>query len=124
MRTRNPLALVVLSLVWTPAHAELRVPAFTAYLDPNPEGARVSESGITDWKDPTTKVLWFGQIKTAGKTELAVTLRLVEGATSRLRLAVAGQSREASAKGEGAKPTTVRFGAFDLPATRTRSGGC
>jgi len=31
-----------------PARAELRVSAFTAYLDPDPEGARISErSGIT-----------------------------------------------------------------------------
>ncbi|MEY4485314.1 MAG: hypothetical protein RL693_2766, partial [Verrucomicrobiota bacterium] len=34
----------------TLARAELRIPAFTAYLDPNPNGARVSkDNGITGW---------------------------------------------------------------------------
>src|ERR1043165_8678305 len=76
--------------------AELRVPASTAYLDPNPEGARVSSrSGITGWSDPGLKILWFGEIKVAGKLTPRVELRLPEGARSKLRLSVGGQSREA-----------------------------
>jgi hypothetical protein len=56
------------------------------------DGARVSlRSGITGWEDAGLKVLWFGEIKTAGKLDCAVTLRLAEGASSRLRLTVAGQ---------------------------------
>ena len=48
--------------------AELRVPAATAYLDPNPEGAQVSaKRGITGWRDPKVHVLWFGDFKSAGK---------------------------------------------------------
>ena len=34
----------------------LRVPAYCAYLDPNPEGAIVDNSGIHDWQDPALKV--------------------------------------------------------------------
>src|SRR4051812_4310292 len=84
------------------AKAELRVPAFTAYLDPDPRGARVSESsGITGWKDPAVKVLWFGEINTAGKLECALTLRLAAGAETKFRLTVAGQSHEAAVKGAG-----------------------
>jgi hypothetical protein len=45
--------------------AELRVPAFTAYLEPDVNGARVSTNGIRGWTDPKLKVLWFGEIKTA-----------------------------------------------------------
>ena len=50
LRITAPLGvLFTLSVLGTgPARAELRVSAFTAYLDPDPEGARISErSGIT-----------------------------------------------------------------------------
>ena len=96
---------------------ELRVPAFTAYLDPKPDGARVSaNSGITGWADPALKVLWFGEIRTPGALDCAVALRLPEKAVSKLRLTVAGQSREAAATGAGAALVTVRFGAFKIAA--------
>jgi hypothetical protein len=42
--------------------AQLRIPAYTAYLDPNVDGAHVSErTGITSWENPALKVLWFGE---------------------------------------------------------------
>lgn len=95
--------------------AQLRVPAFTAYLDPDVRGARVSErSGITRWDDPAIKVLWFGQINTPGKLDCAVTLRLPEDQTSKLCLTVAGQSREATVIGAGSDLVTAKFGSFDI----------
>jgi hypothetical protein len=97
--------------------AELRVPAFTAYLDPNPDGARVSaNSGITGWTDPALSVVWFGDIRTVGTLDGALVLRLPEKAVSRLRLTVAGQSREAQAAGAGAAPVTVHFGSYSIAA--------
>ena len=78
-----------------PVAGALRVPAFTAYIDPDVRGARVSErSGITRWTDPAMKVLWFGQIKTPGRLDCSLALKLPEGAISKLRLTVAGRSRE------------------------------
>jgi hypothetical protein len=98
--------------------ADIRIPAFTAYLDPDVRGARVSQrSGITGWNDPTLKVLWFGDIRTAGKLDCSVTLRLPAEATSQLRLTVSGQTHQASVKGSGADLVTADFGSFDLPAT-------
>ena len=101
------------------AGAELRVPAFTAYLDPDVRGARVSarsgRSGITGWRDPKLKVLWFGEIKTPGRLDCAVRMRLGRDATSRLRLTVAGRSREAGVTGLGNdKLVTADFGTFDV----------
>ncbi|EEF63382.1 DUF3472 domain-containing protein [Pedosphaera parvula] len=97
------------------AKAELRVPAFTAYLDPDPEGASVSRgSGITAWQDPALKVLWFGEIKHSGKLECSLTLRLAASAETKLRLTVAGQSREASVKGAGEKLVRISFEPFDV----------
>jgi Domain of unknown function (DUF3472)/Domain of unknown function (DUF5077) len=99
------------------ANAQLRVPASTAYLDPDPDGARVSQrSGITGWQDPALKVLWFGEFKHPGRLECSVELRLPAGAQSRLRLTVAGTSQEALASGTGTNPVTVPFKAFDIAA--------
>ena len=96
------------------ARAELRVPGFTAYLDPDVNGARISESsGITGWSDPNLKVLWFGELKTPGEVTCAVELRLPAGRESRLRLTVAGTSREASAVG-GTNMVRVAFGSFPI----------
>jgi hypothetical protein len=107
--------MVLITIATAAAADELRVPAFTAYLDPNVEGARVSaRSGITRWDDPALKVLWFGQIKTAGKLDCSVAVRLPKDATSKLRLAVASQSHETSATGEGSDPVTVGFGSFEI----------
>ncbi len=108
---------VVLFLCLTNAvsAAELRVPGFTAYLDPDGRGARVSQrSGVVGWTDPGTKVLWFGEIKTPGKLDCSIVLRPPADTTSKLRLTIAGQSHEASAKSAGADPVTVAFGSFDI----------
>ncbi len=99
------------------ARAELRVPAFTAYLEPDPDGADVSSrSGVSGWTDPSLKVLWFGDIKTPGQLDCSLEMHLPAGVESKLRLTVAGQSREASAKGRGDDLVKVDFGAFDIPA--------
>jgi hypothetical protein len=98
--------------------AEVRVPAYTAYLDPNPNGARVSaRSGVTGWSDPGLKVLWFGELKQSGTMEAALALRLPPGAASKLRLTVAGQLREATVKGAGTELVTARFGVFEVRET-------
>ncbi len=108
--------IAVLSLLaLCQARAQLRVPAFTAYIEPNPDGASVSRSGISDWTDPSLKVLWFGEIKNPGQLHCALELRLPAGAESKLRLGLAGTSREATAKGMGDDVVKLDFGSFDIP---------
>jgi len=98
----------------TPA-AELRIPAFTAYLDPDVRGLRVSSrSGITGWNDSELKVLWFGEIKNPGMLDCSVVLRLPADATSKLQLTLAGQSNQAIVRGAGPDIVTADFGAFDI----------
>jgi hypothetical protein len=58
-------------------------------------------------------VLWFGDVKTAGKLDCAVVLRLAKGVPSRLRLTVGAQSHEAAATG-GAGATVVKFGEYAI----------
>lgn len=94
--------------------AALRVPAFTAYLDPDPDGAEVSPgAGVSNWTDPTLKVLWFGEIKSPGELDCTLELRLPQGAESKLRLSVAGKSREATVKGNG-ELVKADFGSFEI----------
>ena len=81
-RLRSPAR----SATATSALAELRVPASTAYLDPDPNGAKVTKEGISGWTDPQITVTWFGEIKNAGMLDASVALRLPQGASSRLRL--------------------------------------
>ncbi len=118
MKYSRLLTITVLLLAGLAAQAqsELRVPAFTAYLDPDVEGAQVGRSGISGWDNPKLRVLWFGNLQTTGRLDCAVTVRLPAGAESKLRLTVAGQSREAAAKGAGDDAVKVSFGAFDIAA--------
>jgi Domain of unknown function (DUF3472)/Domain of unknown function (DUF5077) len=117
MNALRHLPLILVFALAPGMKAELLVPACTAYLEPNPEGARVSpRSGITGWHDPALKVVWFGELKRAGPLECSVGLRLPAGAASRLRLTVAGQSQEALAKGSTSNSATVRFEPFDISA--------
>ncbi len=108
-------ALAALAFIGNCAAAELRVPAFTAYLDPDPDGANVeSPSGLTGWNGPALKVTWFGEIKTPGKCTATLQLRLPENRMSKLRLTVAGHTHEAEAKGAGEKSVTISFGEYDI----------
>jgi hypothetical protein len=113
--THPGLLCAAMALSCASADAELRVPAFTAYLDPDVEGARISpRSGLTGWKDPGLTVLWFGEFKTPGRLDCAVSLRLPQDTPSKLRLTVAGQSREATIRGSGTNLVLANFGSFEI----------
>ncbi len=78
------------------AFAGVRVPAFTAYLEPDGHGATVSEEkGVTGWNSDAASVSWFGELKAAGKLTAVVE---AQGAASRLRLKVGDQAHEALVK--------------------------
>jgi hypothetical protein len=110
------LLLTAVARGWE-AHAELRIPAYTAYLEPKPDGAEVSRhSGIVGWQDPAINVLWFGEIKNPGRLDCSLAVRLPAGQESRLRLTVAGTSHEARARGAGTNRVTVPFGSFEVAA--------
>ena len=114
---RTLFALAASLAIMAPASAQLRVPAFTAYVDPDVNGARISTNGVTRWTDSNLKVLWFGEIKSPATIDAAVELRLPVNSTSKLRLSVAGQSRDAEVKGAGTNVVSARFGKFALKET-------
>ncbi len=114
---KKQIVLALCLLASFRAQADLRVPAFTAYLEPDSDGAQISRnSGIKNWTDPGEKVLWFGEIKTPGSLECALEVQLPTDAETKLRLTVGGESREVAAKGAGANATKLDFGSFNIPA--------
>ena len=56
-----------LEIAMAQTNDRLRVPAFTAYVTPDPDGARVSREGVTKWNDPAQKILWGGEVHNAGE---------------------------------------------------------
>lgn len=99
------------------ASAQLRVPGFTAYLEPDPDGARVSaRAGITGWRDPGLRISWFGEVKAAGTIDCTVRLHLKAGASSKLRLTVAGQAHEQTVSGADTNEVSASFGQYQVAA--------
>ncbi|MFT4640552.1 MAG: hypothetical protein ACI8T1_003881 [Verrucomicrobiales bacterium] len=118
----KPFLLIFLSSA-AMAQGELRVPAATAYLDPDPSGARVSKDrGISGWSDSKLSVMWFGQFKNAGEFTAKVEMRLKEGERAKFSLTVDGQSHEASVRGAGDEETVIAdFGKFTLANASNQS---
>lgn len=107
-----PLFLFIVQPAWG---AELLVPAATAYIDPDPEGARVGEEGIRGWRDAKNRILWFGEIKEVGDLTAAVEIRLPEKTSRKYRLSVGAEQHESSVTGT-ADPVTVEFGTYKIAA--------
>jgi len=107
---------IVISLLlgaWSAAHAELSVPANTAYSLPDPEGFRISRRGTVHWTNPKETVNWYGKFETTGEVHAKLVLRLTLGKETKLRLSLGDEKREARATGNGGdQPVTVDFGAF------------
>jgi hypothetical protein len=103
--------LLLLTLI--SARAELRIPGCTAYGAPDFDAIRVhKERGVTNWTNPGQSVLWFGEIRTPGKLDVAVIVNMPEAKAAKFTLSVAGKSAEATADGTG--EVLVKFGTFDV----------
>jgi hypothetical protein len=93
----------------------LTVPSFTAYLDPNPNGARVTtDAGITRWSDPKIKVQWFGQINSIGELTAKVEVELNKDDKLNLSLTLGKEIRKVTLIGKGTSPVIADFGKFNI----------
>jgi len=123
--TKQSITLLVLlaALAVSASGAELRVPAFTAYTLPDPDGARISQrGGVTRWNRPDLKVVWYGQFKQTGEITATVSLRLPKDDKSKLKLTVAGQSREVTVTGAGNDTlVSADFGTYMVKETGYQS---
>jgi hypothetical protein len=111
-----PFSILCMSVCRVTAAEPLRVPAFTAYIEPDPNGLRVNEkNGITGWNDPTKKVVWFGKLN-AGELKVSLALRFPKPGSSTLRLTVAEKPLTAKASATDNQPVTVDFGSAEIKA--------
>lgn len=95
--------------------AAVRVPAYTAYIEPNANGARVSEeTGITRWRSPEQTINWYGKFAATGALNATVEMTLAENDTTRFRLSIGQQSREATVASKGKETVSVDFGSFTV----------
>ena len=99
--------LVYGAFLCTNALAELRIPAFTAYTEPDANHPQVIDKGITGWTQPDQHVVWFGEIKQGGNLTASLVLKLPKDTTSKLHLQIAGTSHELSVTGTGEAQTIV-----------------
>lgn len=118
MNHKNIGCVVLLTLTFGAVGAEsLTVPAFTAYIEPDPNGLRVSEKdGVRNWNDARHRVVWHGLIKTVGKLEIALELRLPETKSAEYKLTVGEKQLSAKAEGVSEKSTSLSFGTVDITA--------
>jgi hypothetical protein len=113
---RSAFTAVILCLT-APAFAEdLRVPAFTAYMLPDADSARIAEQrGVTRWTDPKQSVNWYGKFAHSGSLTASVELRLPVDAVSKLKLTIDGQSRLATIAGKGKDAAVIaEFGEYSI----------
>lgn len=93
--------------------AAIDVPAFTAYVHPDPSRARVGGDGISGWSDCDTTIEWHGLVNAPGELTAGVIVA-ADGPPPRLSLAVGDQVRPGvpSAMAAG----RIDFGSFRLEA--------
>lgn len=93
---------------------EFRIPAATAYIGPDPEGAQVSRTGgVTAWQSPGATVTWFGEFKHTGKVRATIALTLAKGDTLGLSLTVGKERHTVTAHGDSME-VRVPLGEFTV----------
>jgi hypothetical protein len=110
--------ILLLALSGAACAAEaLRVPAFTAYIEPQPNALRVSEKGgVQGWTDNAQKVVWHGLLRKTGTLQLTVAVKLPETESVEYTLTLAGKTLRAKAVAGEARRAEVNFGAVEIPA--------
>jgi hypothetical protein len=112
-RLHAALSIFLCGTATLPAIAQLQIPGNTGYVQPNPYGAKVGKEGIRDWRGLEQSLLWGGELMKAGELTVTMSVRLAEGKTSKLRLAVDGKTKECEFRGTG-QSTEAAFGSFAI----------
>lgn len=96
---------------------EIQVPAFTAYILPDPHAVRVSEShGVSRWNDAKQSVNWYGLFQKTGELTAKVDLVLAKNSNAKLQLTIDGVSHQADVSSSDNSNVVADFGTFDIGA--------
>ena len=107
--------LAILLALACQAEESIRIPAFTAYVEPDPGGAKVSSAkGVTGWEYPEQRLVWLGRPTSLGKLRVSVLLRLPKDEWAELKFSVQGQTLAGRAVGAGDDAVTLDLGFIDI----------
>ena len=99
------------------APAELHIPAFTAYLLPDADAARISANRpVLPFSSPGTRLAWYGLFRERGTFSASVNLRVPSGEAHDVRLAVGNTIRTATVRGRAGE-SRAEFGDFTVADT-------
>ena len=109
------LLLSVLFLSALAGASAVNVPAFTAYIEPDPEALEMSSrGGVRGWNITEQHVVWYGQFTNAGSLTASVEISLPAWAEAQFKLTAGGRTSEVSVKGAGQESVIARFGEFKI----------
>lgn len=95
--------------------ASLIIPAETGYLEPDEGGARISrQGGIVHWKDPQTRLLWFGKFQQTGEVQVHIRGRSQADGSVALKIKVGKEEKRRVLNIEKDKGLEVDFGTFEI----------
>ena len=97
------------------ALAQKSVPGHTAYVHPDPWGARVRENqGVLRWQENNPSIRWWGLFKHTGKLGAKVLVRGKPESIAELKLRIGDQEHKAILSKAEQGPTEVDFGVFEV----------
>lgn len=124
MRLRIQALAVALFLLPTTARpqAELTIPAFTAYAEPD-GSARINQNGISRW-EPGSAISWYGNIKATGRLSVQVTAKGFGDQPLSMQLLITCRDGETSTKlTADLKPTSDGSAIADFGTTSIAETG-
>jgi hypothetical protein len=112
------VSLIALLAALLPARAaQLRVPAFTAYLSPDADAVDISpDKPVTPFVQPGAHIQWYGHFTTAGAMQVAVAIRLARGQAVNLRATVGEEHHDAIVNGTDSLARVI-LGSFTIADT-------
>jgi len=106
---------VVGSLLPSDVLAQKTIPGHTAYVHPDPWGARIRENqGVLQWQESNPSIRWWGIFKNPGTLELKVLVRGNSKSIEGLKLRVGDQEHGPKGIKSEQELTLVDFGKYEL----------
>ena len=90
-------------------------PASTAYFEPNPDGADLTEEGgVANWSDKKQKIIWYGRFLKTGKVDVQAILKLTLSKSVTLKLTMEHQSSMEKISNAAGIDRKISFGEFEI----------
>jgi len=109
------VAALAIGLVPNDVLAQKIVPGHTAYVHPDPWGARIRENqGVLRWQENNPSIRWWGLFKNSGSLGINVLVRGNAESIAGLKIRVGDQERMPTSTRSEQEFTLVDFGQIEL----------